>query len=133
MHGLARARARAPRICYSVSVVRQESYRPTRRPARPRIANDAQHAAGRDLREQLSPEEEQRRLSLRGAQRKLKEAQAHRVPDPPWALAVQEGGTPGGLFPGIQDMSLTRLLGRLQSPVTPLRLPLVRPRKRSTS
>jgi hypothetical protein len=37
------------------------------------------------------------------------------------ALAVQMD-----LFPGIQDMSLNRLLGRLQAPVTPLRLPIVR-------
>jgi hypothetical protein len=43
------------------------------------------------------------------------------------ALAVQMD-----LFPGIQDMSLTRLLGRLQSPVTPLRLPIVRPGKKAT-
>jgi hypothetical protein len=37
------------------------------------------------------------------------------------ALAVQMD-----LFPGIQDMSLNRLLGRLRAPVTPLRLPIVR-------
>ena len=46
------------------------------------------------------------------------------MPNPPLAMAVQEGGTPGGLFPGIQDVpihirgSYTRL-GR----VVPRRLP----------
>ena len=46
------------------------------------------------------------------------------LPEPPRAIAVQEGGTPGGLFPGIQDVpihirgSYTRL-GR----VVPRRLP----------
>lgn len=37
------------------------------------------------------------------------------------ALAVQMD-----LFPGIRDMSLNRLLGRLQASVTPLRLPRIR-------
>ena len=46
------------------------------------------------------------------------------LPEPPLAMAVQEGGTPGGLFPKIQDVPLhirgsyTRL-----GPVVPRRLP----------
>jgi hypothetical protein len=46
------------------------------------------------------------------------------LPAPPLALAVQEGGTPGSLFPGVQDVNLhirgsyTRL-----GPVVPRRMP----------
>ncbi|MBW3543199.1 MAG: PSD1 and planctomycete cytochrome C domain-containing protein [Planctomycetes bacterium] len=47
------------------------------------------------------------------------------LPEPPLAMAVQEGGTPGGLFPGIQDVPIHirgsyARLGR----VVPRRLPL---------
>ena len=50
--------------------------------------------------------------------------QSELPPEPPLAMAVQEGGTPGGLFPKIQDVpvhirgSYTRL-----GPVVPRRLP----------
>ncbi|MDA0812494.1 MAG: PSD1 and planctomycete cytochrome C domain-containing protein [Verrucomicrobia bacterium] len=45
-------------------------------------------------------------------------------PEPPLAMAVQEGGTPGGLFPGIQDVPIhiRGSYARL-GPVVPRRLP----------
>ncbi len=52
--------------------------------------------------------------------------QAEMLPEPPLAMAVQEGGTPGGLFPGIQDVpvhirgSYTKL-----GPIVPRRLPRI--------
>jgi cytochrome c553 len=51
--------------------------------------------------------------------------QASLPPEPPLAMAVQEGGTPGGLFPGIQDVPLhiRGSYARL-GPVVGRRLPL---------
>ena len=56
---------------------------------------------------------------------KRDELQSELLPEPPLAMAIQEGGTPGGLFPAIQDVpvhirgSYTRL-----GKVIPRRLPL---------
>jgi hypothetical protein len=49
------------------------------------------------------PEDDPERKSL-VAQRD--QAQAELLPEPPMAEAVAEGGTPGGLFPGIQDVPI---------------------------
>jgi hypothetical protein len=68
------------------------------------------------------PADDPRRLKLMAERDKL---QAELLPETPLAMAVQEGGTPGGLFPGIQDVpihirgSYTRL-GR----IVPRRLPI---------
>lgn len=43
------------------------------------------------------------RLALHAQRDKL---QAELLPEPPLAMAVQEGGTPGGLFPKIQDVPI---------------------------
>lgn len=46
-------------------------------------------------------------------------------PEPPFAEAASEGGTPGGLFPGIQDVPVhLRGLYSQLGPVTPRRLPV---------
>jgi hypothetical protein len=63
-------------------------------------------------------------LGTKGGEYTLNRVPLASTPNPPLAMAVQEGGTPGGLFPGIQDVpihirgSYTRL-GR----VVPRRLP----------
>ncbi|MBX3420759.1 MAG: PSD1 domain-containing protein [Pirellulaceae bacterium] len=46
---------------------------------------------------------DQQRLTV-----ELEQARAELLPEPPMALAVREGGTPGGLFPGIQDVPVHR-------------------------
>lgn len=67
------------------------------------------------------PEDDPQRAALMARRDQL---QKELLPEPPLAIAVQEGGTPGGLFPGIQDVpvhirgSYTRL-----GPVIPRRLP----------
>ena len=69
-----------------------------------------------------SPADSPERLKLTAQRDKL---QSELLPEPPLAMAVEEGGTPGGLFPGIQDIpihirgSYTRL-----GKVIPRRLPL---------
>ena len=67
------------------------------------------------------PEDDPERLTLVAQRDKL---QGELLPEPPLAMVTQEGGTPGGLFPNIQDVpihirgSYTRL-----GPVVPRRLP----------
>ena len=66
-------------------------------------------------------DEDPRRVRLVAAREQL---QRELLPEPPRAIAVQEGGTPGGLFPGIQDVPIHirgsyARLGR----VVPRRLP----------
>ena len=67
------------------------------------------------------PADDPQRLKLVAQRDNL---QSELLPEPPLAMAVQEGGTPGGLFPGIQDVpihirgSYTRL-----GKVIPRRLP----------
>ena len=67
------------------------------------------------------PPDDPARLALVARRDKL---QTELPPEPPVALAVSEGGVPGGLFPGIQDVpihlrgSYTRL-----GPIVPRRMP----------
>ena len=74
-----------------------------------------------DKQSPVPAKDDPRRLALIAQVDKLKEKLP---PAPPLAMAMQEGGTPGGLFPGIQDVPLhirgsyTRL-----GPVIPRRLP----------
>jgi len=49
------------------------------------------------------PSDDPKRVSL---QQQLDTLNVQRIPEPPWTMAVQEGGTPGGLFPGIQDVPI---------------------------
>lgn len=86
-----------------------------------------------DKRDPKPPADDPERLKLVAQRDKL---QGELLPEPPLAIAMQEGGTVGGLFPGIQDVpihirgSYTRLgrvvprglprflAGATQSPVT---------------
>jgi len=74
-----------------------------------------------DKREPKPADDDPERLMLVAQRGKLQEELS---PEPPRALAAQEGGTPGGLFPNVQDVpihirgSYTRL-----GPVVPRRLP----------
>ena len=74
-----------------------------------------------DERSPKPPEDDPERLTLVAERDKL---QSELLPEPPLAMATHEGGTPGGLFPKIQDVpihirgSYTRL-----GPVVPRRLP----------
>ncbi len=49
------------------------------------------------------PKDDPERVALDEQQ---KELEKNPVPAPPTAMAIQEGGTPGGLFPGIQDVPI---------------------------
>lgn len=66
-------------------------------------------------------ENDQQRVQLVNQRDQL---QAEMLPEPPLAIAVQEGGTPGGLFPGIQDVPIhiRGSYARL-GPIVPRRLP----------
>jgi hypothetical protein len=56
--------------------------------------------------------------------RQLDDAKAHALPEPPLALAVQDGGTPGGLFPSVQDVPIhVRGSYARLGPVVPRHLP----------
>lgn len=54
-----------------------------------------------DKRERVKRERQLKALELRAAE--IKRAM---LPEPPLALAIQEGGVPDGLFPGIQDVPI---------------------------
>ena len=48
-------------------------------------------------------DDDPQRLTLVAERDKL---EGELLPEPPQAMAVQEGGTPGGLFPGVQDVPI---------------------------
>lgn len=57
-------------------------------------------------------------------QSELERLRSSALPAPPMAIAVQEGGTPGGLFPGIQDVPIHRRGSYTElGPVVPRGLP----------
>ncbi len=74
-----------------------------------------------DKQDPKPPESDPQRVQLVAQRDQL---QGELLPEPPLAIAVQEGGTPGGLFPGVQDVpihirgSYTKL-----GPVMPRRMP----------
>jgi hypothetical protein len=75
-----------------------------------------------DKRDPKPGEQDPERLELL---KRIEQQQAEMPPDPPRAIATTDGGTPGGMFPGIQDVpihirgSYTRL-----GPVVPRRMPV---------
>lgn len=86
-----------------------------------RINETNANLADLDKRDPKPPADDPERVKLATQRDKL---QSELLPEPPLAIAMQEGGTVGGLFPGIQDVpihirgSYTRL-----GPVVSRRLP----------
>lgn len=68
-----------------------------------RIAEVRSEIAALDKQDPKPPADDPLRMEVNARQKQLVDAL---IPEPPLAIAMQEGGTPGGIFPGIQDVPI---------------------------